>query len=305
MSYAKLTPIALFTFKRPDHTRRTLEGLAENPEFLESPLFIYCDGARHDGESMPVEETRQLVRDWPHPNKTIIERDRNWGLANSVIEGVTELCERFGRVIVVEDDLIVSPLFLNYLNAALEYYAEEPKVMQISGYMFPIKTVAANEAVLLPITSTWGWATWHRAWKHFGVTQSEIEALLSDSKRRRAFDLDNSYPYTRRLNQQLTGKSDSWGIQWYLSVFIADGLVLYPPVSLVQNIGHDGSGTHCTVESDHGNPEIIFSTGNVDFPETICISSDSYRAVKAYLLDQYRVVFRGLAWLRTKLKNWL
>jgi len=305
VSYAKLAPIALFTFKRPEHTRRTLESLAQNPEFAESPLFIYCDGARHDGEASQVEETRNLARNWPHPKKTIVERDRNWGLANSVIEGVTQLCEKFGRVIVVEDDLVVSPVFLNYLNTALVHYADEPKVMQVSGYMFPIEVVDSNEALLLPITSTWGWATWNSAWRYFGAAESEIEKLLSNSNRKRAFDLDGSYPYTRRLNQQLNGKSDSWGIRWYLSVFIRDGLVVYPPETLVQNIGHDGSGTHCKVELKNDSSTIIFSNREVTFPAKMCISSNSYSKVKKYLRGQYRVIFRGWAWLRTELKKYL
>ncbi len=305
MSNIKLAPIALFTFKRPEHTRRTLESLAQNPEFTESPLFIYCDGARSDGEAAQVEETRVLVRNWPHPDKTIIERVRNWGLANSVIQGVSELCERFGQVIVVEDDLVVSPVFLNYLNSALVRYADEPKVMQVSGYMFPIQDALVNEALLLPITSTWGWATWDRAWKNFGVTENEIAKLLADSKRKRTFDLDGSYPYIRRLKQQLNGKSDSWGIQWYLSVFNVNGLVVYPPSTLVVNIGHDGSGTHCKAESTQENVAIICSSGHVTFPGNICISSNSYRNVKEYLRKKNNIILRGWVWLRTELKNQL
>ena len=296
-------PIAVFIFKRPAHTRRAMESLAQNPEFIDSLLFIYCDGGRNAAESAEVAETRELVRDWPHPNKTIVERDRNWGLANSVIEGVGELCKRFGRVIVVEDDLVVSPVFLNYLNTALERYADEPKVMQVSGYMFPIGEGNANEAVMLPITSTWGWATWDRAWKNFGVTENDIIKLLTDATRKRAFDLDGSYPYIRRLKKQLRGKTDSWGIQWYLSVFKLDGMVVYPPVTLVQNIGHDGSGTHCKVEAMQENIAIFSNSENIAFPKYIFISSDCFKKVKKYLRNENRIIFRGWAWLRTEIKN--
>jgi hypothetical protein len=296
-------PIALFAFKRPAHTRRTFESLATNLEFNESPLIVYCDGARNEDESAQVAETRKLVRDWPHPNKIIIERNRNWGLANSVIAGVTELCERFGRVIVVEDDLIVSPVFLNYLNRALEHYADEPKVMQVSGYMFPIAASKTDEVLFLPITSTWGWATWSRAWKYFGIDESEIATLLADPNRRRAFDLDGCYPYTRRLNQQLAAKSDSWGIQWYLSVFSANGLIVYPPDTLVQNMGHDGSGANCRVELAQDDAAFIFRNREISFPSKICVSVESYGEVKQYLRSHYRVIFRVLAWLRTELKK--
>lgn len=295
-------PIALFTFKRPEHTKRVLESLSKNPEFVDSPLFIYCDGARNDAELVQVEETRSLIHSWTHPNKVVIERDRNWGLANSVITGVTDLCERFGRVIVVEDDLVVSPVFLNFLNAALNRYADEPKVMQVSGYMFPTITVQ-TEANILPITSTWGWATWNRAWKHFGIANNEVEKLLKDSIKMRAFDLDGSYPYIRRLKQQLEGKTDSWGIQWYLSVFNLEGLVVYPPVTLVQNIGHDGSGTHCKAESVQDNAISIVNAMTVTFSENICVSQSSYDEVKKHLRAENRILLRTWAWLRTELKN--
>lgn len=303
MNNLYLAPIVLFVFKRPAHTLRTLESLAQNEEFFDSPLYIYCDGARHVGEAAQVEETRKLVRDWPHPNKTVIERERNWGLANSVIEGVTQLCQSFGRVIVVEDDLVVSPVFLNFLNAALVRYANESKVMQISGYMFPIDMDGGIEAQLLPITSTWGWATWGRAWEKFGVSEIEISKIFSDSNRKYAFDLDGSYPYSRRLNQQLNGKSDSWGIRWYLSVFCAEGLVLYPPETLVKNIGHDGSGTHCKVESSQGKAILNFNVSTIVFPEKIFISRDSCEKVRKQLQGQYRLVFRAWVWFNTEISS--
>jgi GNT-I family len=242
---SQLAPIAVFVFKRPEHTRRTLESLVQNPEFTKSPLFVYCDGARNGVEAAQVEETRQLVRDWPHPNKTIIERDRNWGLANSVITGVTDLCKRFGRVIVVEDDLVVSPVFLNYLNAALVRYADEPKVMQVSAHMFPMEIHAQTDAVMLPFTTSWGWATWDRAWKQFDPTMSGYEKLRANSSLVLKFDLDGGYPAFKMLERQKEGKVDSWAIRWYLSVFLADGWVLFPKQTLVMNEGFDGSGSNC------------------------------------------------------------
>jgi hypothetical protein len=238
------SPIALFTFKRPEHTRRTLESLMQNPEFTESPLFIYCDGARNDAEAVQVKETRLLVRNWSHPNKTIIERDRNWGLANSIIAGVTDLCERFGKVIVVEDDLIVSPVFLDYLNSALAYYADEPKVMQISAHMFPVSIQSQYDAVMLPFTTSWGWATWDRAWKYFDPSMSGYEKLKADRVLRRKFDMDGAYPYFQMLKRQSLGKVNSWAIRWYLSVFLQDGLTVHPCHSLVQHVGYDSTATH-------------------------------------------------------------
>jgi hypothetical protein len=267
-SNIQFAPIALFVFKRPDHTRRTLESLSENPEFLDSHLFIYCDGARNESEISQVEETRGLVRDWPHPNKTIIERDINGGLANSVIAGVTDLCERFGNVIVVEDDLIVSPVFLNYLNTALVRYADEPKVMQISAHMFPVEIQAQADAIMLPFTTSWGWATWDRAWKHFDPSMSGLEKLKADRVLRRKFNLDGSYPYFRMLQRHAKGQNDSWAIRWYLSVFLQDGLVLFPRTSLVIHDGYDETATHATVR-DQSTIKEVCTSRIIKYPEVV------------------------------------
>ena len=258
-----LAPIALFTFKRPEHTRRTLESLALNPEFAESPLFIYCDGARSEAESAQVEETRRLVRSWQHPNKTIIERDRNWGLANSIIAGVTDLCESHGRVIVVEDDLFVSPVFINYLNTALEHYANEPSVMQVSAYMFPVSILASYDTVMLPFTASLGWATWSRAWKHFDPNMTGYEKLKIDRVLRRKFDMDGAYPYFRMLKRQSEGKVDSWAIRWYLSVFLQNGLVVFPRHTLVRHDGYDDTATHATRQDQSVAKEVWLDKINI------------------------------------------
>lgn len=275
-----LAPIALFTFKRPVHTRRTLESLAQNPEFTESPLFIYCDGARHVAEAAQIEETRQLVRNWPHPNKTIIERGHNWGLANSVIEGVTELCKRFGRVIVVEDDLIVSPVFLNYLNVALERYANEPKVMQVSAHMFPVDIHSQFDAIMLPFTTSWGWATWDRAWKHFDLSMSGFEKLKTNRLLRWKFNLNGSYPYYRMLMRQAKGQADSWAISWYASVFLQDGYVLFPKHSLVQHEGYDDTATHAT-RRDQASVKEVAINQVLNFPNVI-YDQDAYISVRNF-----------------------
>lgn len=246
-----LAPIALFAFKRPEHTRRTLESLAKNPEFSASPLFIYCDGARDQSETAQVDETRRIVREWPHPEKILVERERNWGLANSIIAGVTELCARYERVIVVEDDLIVSPIFLDYMNSALAHYADEPRVMQISAHMFPVSIQSSYDAVMLPFITSWGWATWDRAWKHFDPSMTGYEKLKGDSRLRRKFNLDGSYPYFRMLKYQVRGRVDSWAIRWYKSVFFCGGLTLYPCHSLVMNIGYGNTATHTSRQSRH------------------------------------------------------
>ncbi|MEA3392330.1 MAG: glycosyltransferase family A protein [Candidatus Marinimicrobia bacterium] len=131
-----LSPIALFVYNRPHHARKTLESLMANAEFSDSPLYVFCDGAKRKKDIPLVRETRELIRSYELDNATIIEREENMGLANSIITGVTELCNKYGRVIVVEDDLYLSPYFLKYMNTALDTYEEFDEVIHIPGYMF-------------------------------------------------------------------------------------------------------------------------------------------------------------------------
>lgn len=235
-------PIALFVFNRPDHTRLTLESLTQNPEFADSPLFIYCDGARYVAEANVVEQTRKLVREWDHPNKTIIERSQNFGLANSIIAGVTQLCEEHGRAIILEDDLVTSPNFLRYMNDALNKYENDGRVISIHGYSFPIEGLP--ETFFLKMTGCWGWATWKRGWDLF---ESNGKQLLSDLEKQKMldrFDLYGAFRYSKMLTDQIRGVNDSWAVRWYATALLQNMLTLHPGRSLVSNIGFDGQGTH-------------------------------------------------------------
>ena len=241
-----IAPIIIFTYKRPEHMLQTLMSLSKNKDFLNSPLFIYCDGARHPDELAKIEEVRQLVNDWPHPNKTVIKRDRNWGLANSVIDGVTTQCATFGKVIVIEDDLVVSPHFLKYMNTALDKYQHDDRVISIHGYSYPINGLP--EAFFIKGTSSWGWATWKRGWDLFEADGQKIYDELQRKKLMYRFNILGSYPYKRMLNHQIYGLNDSWAIRWYGSALLRDKLTLHPGISLVSNIGLDGTGEHCDLE---------------------------------------------------------
>ena len=244
-----LAPIALFAFKRPTHLRQTLESLSRNPEFNQSELHIYCDGARRIDEEEAVSQTREVARSWPHAHKTLHEAESNLGLAHSIILGVTILCEQRGHVIVVEDDLTVSPGFLSFLNRALDIYKNESKVMQISAFMFNINLDEnIQDSFFLPFTTSWGWATWNRSWQKFDPDMAGYNVIKNNRKFRFDFDLFGAYPYFAMLEKQRVGKIDSWAVRWYLSVFLSGGLILYPRRSLVINEGFDGSGTHCADE---------------------------------------------------------
>lgn len=280
-------PIALFAFRRPDHLRRTIEALKACPEFSQSPLFVYCDGPRNDADRPSVTAARNVARAMLDGfNATMIESAENRGLAKSIIAGVGELCEKYGRAIVVEDDLLVSPDFLAYMNAALDRYAGNDRVFQVSGYMFPIDHPRSDNALFLPLTTSWGWATWSRAWKKFDHAGHGIEALRKDRSLRRRFDLNGAYPYYAMLRDQQAGKVDSWAIRWYLSVFLSEGLVLFPAASQVRNVGFDGSGRNCgemgaVVFSDLGRES--FYGKQVGLPDDVAIDEAVLAQVTSHL----------------------
>lgn len=241
-----LAPVALFVYNRPEHTRRAVEALAANALAGETPLYIFSDAPRNGAARQSVEVVRAYIRAISgFQSITIVERETNFGLARSIIDGVTSLCAKHGRVIVVEDDLVTSPHFLSYMNDALWRYDHEERVMQIAGYMFPVSLTLDEDALFLPFTSSWGWATWERAWRHFDASGSGHRRLVEDESLRRAFDLNGKYGYFQMLESQLRGETDSWAIRWYLSVFLTNGLTIYPKKTLVKNCGFDGSGVNC------------------------------------------------------------
>lgn len=282
----KLAPIALFVYNRPAHTRQTVEALQKNEFATESELFIFSDAPKKPEAAAAVSEVRQYIRTISgFKSVGIIERDRNWGLANSVIDGVTRLCDEHGRAIVLEDDLLTSTYFLRFMNEALARYQDAPQVMQISGYMFPVKVESGSETFFLPFTTSWGWATWQRAWKYFDPSAAGYQALKNDRAKRKAFDLEGEGGYCKMLESQLRGEIDSWAIRWYLSVFMHNGLVLYPSQALVENTGFDGSGTHCgkhDVAQHHvaGKDEGGMKGG---FPVQLTVSASNYAAVVDFM----------------------
>jgi len=239
-------PIAFFAYRRPAHARRALESLAANPLAAQSDLYVFSDGPRGGDarERADVEAVRALLRERAWCGRvTIREAPSNLGLAASITRGVGEVLDRHDRVIVLEDDLVVSPGFLDYMNDALAAYAGEPRAMHVAGYSPPVPE-ALPATYFYRNTTCWGWGTWSRAWRHY---RADAAALLGELRARglvHRFNLDGSYPSTSQLQDNVERVRETWAIKWYASVLLADGLCLHPHPSLVQNIGTDDSGTH-------------------------------------------------------------
>jgi hypothetical protein len=241
-------PIVLFVYNRPAHTRQTIAALQANHGASDSDLFIYSDAARNADSAAGVAQVREYVRSvGGFKSVTIHEQTENRGLARSVIQGVTQVTAKYGRAIVLEDDLRTSPNFLDYMNTGLNRYAGDDRIMQIAGYMFAVDLKIDEDALFLPFISSWGWATWDRAWRHFDRREDCFEQILNDPDTRRRFDLNGRYKYSRILRAQQRKTVDSWAVFWYVSVFLRNGLALFPKKTLVTNLGFDGTGVNCAV----------------------------------------------------------
>ena len=238
-------PILLFVYNRPEHVRRNIQALLKNELAAESELFIYSDAAKDETSQAAVKEVRAFIRSIQGFKKiTITERAENWGLARSIIDGVTTQINRYGRVIVLEDDLVVAPHFLQFMNDALETYRDEERVGHIQACDFT-HDPSLPDTFLIKWTGSWGWGTWDRAWKHFNADGKALLTELESRKLTYTFDFNGKYGYTRMLRRQIEGKNNSWAIRWNASLFLEGILSLNVGKSLVQNEGFDGSGTNC------------------------------------------------------------
>lgn len=236
-------PIALFVYNRPEHTIKTVEALKNNLLADESELFIFSDGFKGDYDKTGVGEVRNYIRTVTgFKNVRIFEKDQNIGLANSIIGGISEIVNKYGKVIVMEDDLVASPHFLQYMNDALNLYETEEKVISIHGYVYPIKNLP--ETFFIRGADCWGWATWKRAWNLFEPDGKKLLDQLYKMELKKEFNFNNTMSYANMLRNQIAGKNSSWAIRWYASAFINDKLTLYPGHSLIRNIGLDSSGFH-------------------------------------------------------------
>lgn len=245
-SMSNRTPVAIFTYNRAEHTERALNALCRARRIEDCEFYFYSDGPRTEAALAGVEATREVLRRWaPRLSATVVERPSNLGLAKSIFTGVSDLCDRYGRVVVVEDDLVVSPDFLHFMITSLDRYENEPNVMQIGGLTLSPPPDLKADAFMLPVTTTWGWATWRRAWQHFAWVPEDLEEARRDKAWRQLFDLNETCTFSAMLEERFAGHNDSWGILWWYAVSRRRGLTLYPRRSLVWNGGFDGSGVHC------------------------------------------------------------
>lgn len=241
-----LAPVVIFSYDRPNHLKRTLEALAKNKLAKESELFIYCDGTKENG---PKEQSERIIenRKVAHSSSgfksvSVIERPQNIGLKANIVGAVTEIVNKYGRVITLEDDIVTSPGFLQFMNEALEMYKDDEQVMHISGYMWPHR---------LPLQETFfyempypggGWATWKRAWQYYDDDAVKLYRLWEN--RWDEFNIVGAH-LQKQLYDNYRGTLNTWFIKWHAVLLERGGLTLYPGKSLTNNIGFDELATNC------------------------------------------------------------
>jgi len=297
-------PIAAFVYRRPEHTRRMLESLLANPGARQARIYAFCDGPRSFEDGAQVEAARRVVRELGLPHLVLVERRENLGLARSVIEGVSRVCREHGRVVVLEDDLHLAPGFLAYMDEALERYRDEPRVLAVTGFMFPVELGVERDAVFLPFFNSSGWATWDRAWAQFDAQAGGHAALRADRRLRRRFDLDGNFDFFDMLDGYVQGRIDSWAIRWWLTIFTRQGLTLFPARSLVENRGWDGQATNSLGEAPRYARAVAGSHQVSRFPE-VAPDEQAFERLKRFLGRDFTLRARAARLTRAALRRLL
>lgn len=296
-------PIAIFAFNRPDHLGVTLEALAANDLARDSHLTIFCDAPRGPKDAEGCRRVGEVAHGAAgFASVTVVQRESNRGCADSVISGTTEMFARHERLIVIEDDILTSPLTLSYLNQALEKYERIPAVYSIAAWAPPQRMLRVPEryrfnAYFIRRFHCWGWASWRNRWTCNdwsvpGYVEYRVDAAMRAAHAEAGTDLPGM------LDAQMAGRIDSWAIRAEYTRFRVGGLTLYPRVPLVRNIGMDGTGRHCGTHDRYGDD--LRDAGAIldrPFPDVAYVDrklSAAFRRVYSgrRILDRIRRMFR-------------
>lgn len=258
-------PILLFVYKRIDHVTAVVDALKANPEALGSALYVYSDAPASDADKADVAK----VRDYIHAIEgfkevVIVERQTNYGIEKSEVDGVTTVVEKHGKVIVLEDDIQVSNQFLKYMNYCLSDYQDDKSVYTVTGYSF-LKSLPGKDNVfgLTRSFCAWGWGTWADRWKNLcrSLGKSDVRYVASHKNA-----LDNGQEFSYLLLHQYKNHYLTWDVAWYYSCCKNGGMTIFPYNSLVNNIGMDGSGVHYSDSSKENRIEPINDREAIVYP---------------------------------------
>ncbi len=244
------SPIVQFVYNRPEHTKRTIEGLLNNKETKDSVLYIFADGPKPSATEEDREKIRQ-VREFIHSitgfKEVIIEEsETNKGLAPSTIYACTKIFEKYSKIIVMEDDDVPNQYFLSYVNRCLDMFENDPKIWCVSGYtdtsLLPPR--GDDDLFLVNRPSSWGFGTWKRCWDKVIWDLGMLESLFAHKTICKAFDKWEGVDSSNMMKGLFAGRNSSWAIRFNFAAFLNKSLTILPTMSLIKNIGCDGSGTH-------------------------------------------------------------
>jgi len=272
-------PVILMCYNRPKHTLEVLRALKQHDV---KNIYIFSDAPKRQEDTQAVSLVRRLVHsiDWTEPK--IIERTENLGLARNIVSAVDYVFERYDRLILLEDDCVPQRYFFDFMQICLKKYENNPKVFGISGY-----TVAIPDEILrsypydlyaCPRIGSWGWATWKRAWKHYGRDLRKLVKIADEGN----VDLtqggaDIPIFIEKFLKGQL---KDVWTLNWVLSVYINGGVYIYPTRSHIRNVGMDGIGLHCRRTDKYDSP--CSNIRPTRYPEDIFLDERIMESFKSY-----------------------
>lgn len=283
----------LFVYNRLDETRQTIKALQHNYLAKESELIIVSDGPKNEVLNIRVNEVRQYIKTITgFKSLQILEYPKNLGLANSIIQGVTKIIEKYEKIIVLEDDLVTSPNFLDFMNQALEYYKENDKVQSINGFSLDIGRYSEKLDIYFHCkTYSWGWATWYNRWGKSifdrNIIKREInKETLKDFKNK----CGDNMP--KMLIRSLTNKNDSWYASWAFNHFTNNKYAVYPYLSKVKNIGFDENATHCTTINVLKSKYDSVYLRNFKFSDEIIISKSLIKKFLKYFTFRYKLLYR-------------
>lgn len=271
-----LSPIILTVYNRPEHTKKTIEALKANTLASQSVLYIYSDASPKEEDEENVKAVRKYIHSIKNGFKEIyvIERKKNFGLADNIINAVTEIINIYERIILVEDDLVSSPFFLEYMNNMLDKYENENKIFTVTGFGYPgtimkIPFDYKYDIYFIRRAGSWGWGTWKNRWGKADWEVKDYEVFKKDRRMQKRFNRggDDMSPM---LMRQMEGKINSWAIRWCYTLFKNDAYCIYPVKSYIDNIGNDGSGVHCG-KSDRFKILNMNKSSNVRYPPKVYV----------------------------------
>jgi hypothetical protein len=290
-----MAPILLFTYNRLDTLQKTVEALKQNPLSADSSLYIFSDGPKREAHASAVASVRSYLRTINgFASVNIIESPVNKGLARSIIDGVSQIISRFGKAIILEDDLITSPNFLSFMNQALDFYEKNPKVFNVSGFSFPIKTLGPDSVYFTMRASSWSWATWADRWSLIDWEVKDYADFRKNRKDRRHFRKMGS-DLTLMLDRQMRGDIDSWAIRWTYHQFRRQLYTACPVISKVENIGYQEGATNTLDRAGRFKTLLDVKGGtSFSFPDKVQLSGPIIRQFTKHYSVRTRIKYKIL-----------